>query len=72
MQAMYKLSNLTFLSVSWPCFVGQNLQPTYYCTAGSQYFDGCIKLAKYWHTGGKAQNPRPTALTPAREAGTWN
>ena len=22
--------------------------------------------------GGKAQNLRPTALTPAREAGTWN
>ena len=21
---------------------------------------------------GKAQNPKPTALTPAREAGTWN
>ena len=25
MQAMYKLSNFTFLSVAGPCFVGQNL-----------------------------------------------
>ena len=25
-----------------------------------------------WPQGGKAQNLRPTALTPAREAGTWN